>query len=263
MSAENGTTKGEKGITKHRSATPDPTAPALTPRHVKPIHRLRRPSRSVPLHQRGAHHVGVGYEEVTKRRTPDINTETNRVGVGRYAPPVSVAPHLPRPPPCAQYLHVSGNSPRRFDATSGPPTICDGRRAQYPHINEEPTTLVWGYEEVTRQRTPDINMETNHVGVGAQSASRQSCPPLATTAATRPVPPRLRELTAGVGWLWGGDETVHLPTVSDDGRRAQYPHIDKEPTMQVSGVGRSNKNVSTAPDDERSPTSVRKPTAPV
>ncbi|KDR79843.1 hypothetical protein GALMADRAFT_241940 [Galerina marginata CBS 339.88] len=23
-----------------------------------------------------------------------------------------------------------------------PPTICDGRRAQYPHINKEPTTLV-------------------------------------------------------------------------------------------------------------------------
>ncbi|KDR81653.1 hypothetical protein GALMADRAFT_239732 [Galerina marginata CBS 339.88] len=190
MSAENGTTEGEKGdhqvsnktnrrrtADPHRttmqrhSATPDPTAPALTPRHVKPTHHLRRPSRPVPLHQRGAHHVGVGYEEVTRRRTPDINTEANRVGVG------------------------------------SPPTICNGRRAQYPHINEEPTTLVWGYEEVARRRTPDINTETNRVGVG---------------------------------WLWGGDGTAHLPTVSDDGRRAQYPHIDKEPTMQVLGVGRSN-----------------------
>ncbi|KDR74266.1 hypothetical protein GALMADRAFT_250043 [Galerina marginata CBS 339.88] len=101
---------------QRHSATPDPTAPALTPRHVKPTHHLRRPSRPVPLHQRGAHHVGVGYEEVTRRRTPDINTETNRVGVRRYAAPVSVAPHLPRPPPRAQYLHVSGNSPQVSEA---------------------------------------------------------------------------------------------------------------------------------------------------
>ncbi|KDR69848.1 hypothetical protein GALMADRAFT_255681 [Galerina marginata CBS 339.88] len=93
-----------------RSATLDPTVPALTPRHVKPTHHLRRPSRPVPPHQGGAHHVGVGYEEVTRRRTPDINTETNRVGrLGNHAP------HLPRPPPRAPYPHVSGNSPPMCD----------------------------------------------------------------------------------------------------------------------------------------------------
>ncbi|KDR68999.1 hypothetical protein GALMADRAFT_256239, partial [Galerina marginata CBS 339.88] len=96
---------------QRRSVTPDPTAPALTPRQVKPTHHLRRPSPPVSLHQRGAHHVGVGYE-VTRRRTPDINTENNRDGVGGYAAPVSVSPHLPRLPPRAQYLHASGNSPQ-------------------------------------------------------------------------------------------------------------------------------------------------------
>ncbi|KDR65979.1 hypothetical protein GALMADRAFT_162291 [Galerina marginata CBS 339.88] len=170
-----------RGNNQHCTAPRHSPRPSLTPRRDN--HTQRRPAPQDP-------HSPPRHCKNTRR---GVNTPvSNKTNHRRTADPHRTT--LQR--------RSATLDPRCLTLSS--PTICDGRRAQYLHINKEPTMLVWGYEEVMRRRTPDINTETNRVGVGGmqpQSASRQPCPPLAMTAVTRPVPPRQRELTAGVGWL--------------------------------------------------------------